>query len=264
MTQTVERMLPLFEAKMVHHFDHRWATYESDGSVRDVTVEEKENPSFVAMPRYWVREEVVTDRLAGRWDQDWLLGWRRIARSTDERTFIDTLLPLAAYGDSIFLCLPRCSASGAALAAFMSSFAFDFVARQKFGGTNASFFLVEQLPIPAPEVFRVVVPVLAGTLEQFLSARVDQLETSPGAARRAALRADIDASCALAYGLSRADFDYILETFPIVKRKDQVAFGEFRTKRLVLEAFDAMQQAIGSGVPYWSPWDSEPLGEENK
>ncbi|HPC84395.1 MAG TPA: N-6 DNA methylase [Thermoanaerobaculaceae bacterium] len=53
------RYLPLYEAKMLHQFDHRWATYTGADEVRDVSEEEKRNPSFVVQPRYWVREEVV-------------------------------------------------------------------------------------------------------------------------------------------------------------------------------------------------------------
>lgn len=63
-----DRYLPLYEAKMLHQFDHRWATYEEQESrrtgdweieSRDVTLHEKRNPPFVVQPRYWVREEVV-------------------------------------------------------------------------------------------------------------------------------------------------------------------------------------------------------------
>ncbi|HIY40740.1 MAG TPA: N-6 DNA methylase, partial [Candidatus Nocardiopsis merdipullorum] len=39
-----KRMLPLYEAKMLHHYDHRWATYNEDGSTRDFTLEEKQDP----------------------------------------------------------------------------------------------------------------------------------------------------------------------------------------------------------------------------
>lgn len=60
--------LPLYEAKMLHQFDHRWATYEERESrrtgdweteARDVRPQEKRNPAFMVQPRYWVREEVV-------------------------------------------------------------------------------------------------------------------------------------------------------------------------------------------------------------
>ena len=51
--------LPLYEAKLVHQFDHRWATYENGEKARDVTEQEKRTLGFVVQPRYWVREEVV-------------------------------------------------------------------------------------------------------------------------------------------------------------------------------------------------------------
>jgi hypothetical protein len=54
-----DRYLPLYEAKMLHQFDHRWATYNNAEDSRDVTLSEKRDPNFVVQPRYWVREEVV-------------------------------------------------------------------------------------------------------------------------------------------------------------------------------------------------------------
>ena len=59
--------------------------------------------------------------------------------------------------------------------------------------------------------------------------------------RRAHLRAELDAIYAHLYGLTREELEYILETFPIVRRKDEARYGEYRTKRLVLEAFDRLK-----------------------
>lgn len=64
----VERLMPLYEAKMVHHFDYRWATY-SGGSLdeegaRDATLAEKQSPDFEPSPRYWVPEGEVRLRAA--------------------------------------------------------------------------------------------------------------------------------------------------------------------------------------------------------
>ncbi|MCL6622943.1 MAG: N-6 DNA methylase, partial [Syntrophobacterales bacterium] len=58
-----DRYLPLYEAKMMHHFDHRWATYEGT-KTREVTLREKQDPDFVVLPRYWVPEPEVTARSA--------------------------------------------------------------------------------------------------------------------------------------------------------------------------------------------------------
>ena len=45
--------------------------------------------------------------------------------------------------------------------------------------------------------------------------------------------------------------DYIMETFPIVRRKDEEKFdGDYRTKRVILEIYDALAEAIRSGRPY--------------
>ena len=51
-----DTLLPLYEAKMFWHFDHRWATFE-DGSIRECTAEEKVNPTFSVTPKYWVPEK---------------------------------------------------------------------------------------------------------------------------------------------------------------------------------------------------------------
>ncbi|RJR18716.1 MAG: hypothetical protein C4582_11335, partial [Desulfobacteraceae bacterium] len=44
--------------------------------------------------------------------------------------------------------------------------------------------------------------------------------------------------------------DYIMDTFPIVRRKDEEKHGEYRTKRVILEIYDAMAEAIRTGIPY--------------
>ena len=87
------RYVPLYEAKMIHQFDHRWATYDN-GDSRDATPAEKADPGFEPTPRYWVPEPEVADRLAAKgWTRQWFMGWRDIARSTDERTVIAATLP---------------------------------------------------------------------------------------------------------------------------------------------------------------------------
>ena len=51
--------LPLYEAKLIHHFDHRWATYKPDGETRDFLPEEKRDPTVTITPRYWVQQREV-------------------------------------------------------------------------------------------------------------------------------------------------------------------------------------------------------------
>jgi hypothetical protein len=73
--------------------------------------------------------------------------------------------------------------------------------------------------------------------------------------RRACLRADLDAYYAHLYGLTRDELRYILdpkdvygpdfpsETFRVLKEKEEKLYGEYRTRRLVLEAFDTLAES---------------------
>ena len=78
--------------------------------------------------------------------------------------------------------------------------------------------------------------------------------------RRALLRAELDAYYARLYGLTRDELRYILdpqdvygpdfpgETFRVLKEKEDQAFGEYRTRRLVLEAWDRLEEELGPVV----------------
>ncbi|OKH85389.1 hypothetical protein EB75_23020 [Mycobacterium sp. ST-F2] len=257
---TTHRMLPLYEAKMIHHYDHRWATYEPDGSTRDVTTDEKRDPNFVVQPRYWVRAEVVAERIGDRWDRDWLLGWRDICRSTDDRTCIAAISGAGASPEGGTL-LTFCDSPEDALLvlANWNSFVFDFVARQKVGGTHLKYFTMRQLPMISREVADASPDWCTQPLKQWVGERVlalvaDNVEMTAlatdfgvevnGAAwdpkQRPLIRADLDAAFFHVYGIRRDDVGYILDTFPIARRKDEAAHGEYRTKRLILEAYDRL------------------------
>ena len=234
----VERMLPLYEAKMIHHYDHRWATFERDGSPRDVTLAEKQDPKFVVLPRYWVSESAVNQQLVGSTDGDWMLGLRDITNSTNERTVISALFPRAAVGNNLPLILD--ASEPRRLTAILSSFVLDFLARPKVGGVHLNFFIANQLPVLHPAQLENDCPWGDGSVGEWLDPRVDRLIEGSWSDDRSTVRAELDAAMFHLYGVRRDDVDYILETFPIVKRKDEKAYGEFRTKRLILEAYDRL------------------------
>ena len=65
-----ERYLPLYEAKLIYRYDHRFATFDGvsaddvrRGNARPMTSEEKADPQAVIVPRYWVHENELTKRL---------------------------------------------------------------------------------------------------------------------------------------------------------------------------------------------------------
>ena len=74
----------------------------------------------------------------------------------------------------------------------------------------------------------------------------DRLTDRRDTGNRAQLRAEIDAYVAHLYGLSRDDFAYILDTFPVLKKKEEKAFGEFMSKRKCLEEFDRLTEIHNS------------------
>ncbi len=261
-----ERYLPLYEAKMIHHFDHRWATY--DGlDTRDMTDAEKADPSAVALPRYWVPEAEVEARLRGRWDRGWLMGWRDICRNTDVRTVIASVVPRVGVGHKLplFASLGDEPVVCAAFLAGVTSLAFDYVARQKIAGTSMTYFYLKQLPVLPPAVYREIARWSPReTVAEWILPRVLELVYTSwemqafardccydgppfvwDEERRFELRCELDAAFFHLYGIDREDVEYIMDTFPIVRRKDEVRWGEYRTKRVVLEQYDRLVEDEG-------------------
>ena len=248
-----ERYLPLYEAKMMHQFSHRWATYEPNGKTRDMSERELRDPHALPLPRYWVDEREVEARLK-HWDRGWLLGFREVTNVTNERSAILTVIPRTSVGHKMPLIFDTDSDPIHIILALacINGYAHDFAARQKIGGMSLSYFIVKQLPVIPPRTYN---PALL----DFITPRVLELTYSAwdlqafardlgydGAPfvwddeRRFHMRCELDALYFHLYGIGRDDVDYIMETFPIVKKKDIAAHGEFRSKRVILELYDEM------------------------
>jgi hypothetical protein len=97
-----DRYVPLYEAKMMSFYDHRFGSYP-DGHVDDTRAlprpsrEEQEDHSFEVSPRYWVSDAEVANRLATKgWTRGWLMGWRDVTNTTNERTVIVATIPRSA------------------------------------------------------------------------------------------------------------------------------------------------------------------------
>ncbi|TAU15476.1 type II DNA modification enzyme [Rhizobium ruizarguesonis] len=263
-----ESYVPLYEAKMIHQFDHRWATYDGTESV-DVTATKKADASFEVAPRYWVPQREVEERLRSRhWTRDWLIGWRDITNATNQRTLISSIFPKVACGDKfpLFFCQiePKMYA---VLLSSLNSLICDYIARQKIGGTALKFFTLKQISVPAPhsysesDILYLVnrVAELTYTSDSITAfARDIGINGGPfawDADRRAVVRAELDAFYAIKYGLTRDELRYVLdpadvtgvdyptETFRGLKRNEIKEFGEYRTRRLVVDAYDRLVAA---------------------
>ncbi len=270
--------VPLYEAKMIHLFDHRFGTYRGQteeqanmGHIPKLTDEEKSSPFAFGEPRYKVHQSELVKRDQGRWPT---LAWRQAARGADQRTMIVSLVPRAAVGHSLFLMhSERPFADRLLLLASLGSLTVDFALRTSMVGTNVSYYLVQQLPVPAPEDFERLVPGL-GVMRHFISPRIAELTVTDYAVlgqdvtypapftydgkRRPVLQAELDAAFCLFYGLDRSDVEHLLESFSALSNQEVRKFGEFRTKRLVLETYEAMAAAKAQGKPYVSKLDPPP------
>lgn len=230
-----------------------------------MTDTEKSDPASFAQPRYWIKENDKETALEGRTTKQWLIGFRGITNATNERSFISSVIPSVGVGNSMpVIHSSHSSYLQAALIGNFSSLCLDFVVRQKIGGTNLNFFIVKQFPVLPPNTYKqhdfdFIVPrvlELAYTAYDLTPfARDLGFGGRPfnwNSERRALLRAELDAYYAKLYGLTRDELRYILspadvygvdyptETFRGLENNETRHFGDYRTRRLVLEAWDQL------------------------
>ncbi|MCG8424952.1 MAG: N-6 DNA methylase [Proteobacteria bacterium] len=274
-----ESLVPLYEGKSVYQFDHRYALFESQDEHRALTPREKLDPQACAEPRYWLRAEDFTNRLQGRpVHYRGFLSVRDITNVTNERTVVTAIRPFVPALNSLGNLFCESGQEALFLCGCLNSFAADYIARQKIGGTHLSPFYLLQLAViaktdatgPAPwdpvitsdrwTIQRVLeLTYTAWDLESF--ARDVGYDGPPfrwNAERRFLLRAELDAAFFHLYGVERDDVDYIMETFPIVRKNDEKAYGEYRTKCVILDIYDEIAEAIRTGTPYQTRLDPPP------
>ncbi len=225
--------LPLYEGKMIHQFTHQWGK-----------------------PRYWVEESAGRRALLGRHEdtgqrldyQTYRLGFRDIARNTDTRTMISTVIPPAFHGNK----LPTTKVFDANgqrmlddstqvfLCAVWNSFVVDWLVRMKVSAT-LNFFYVYQLPVPRlTETDAAFAPIVERAAKLICTTpEFDALAQSVGLgdhthgvtdpAARAQLRAELDGIIAHLYRLTEDEYRHILSTFPLVEEQvKQNALAAYR------------------------------------
>ena len=213
--------LPLYEGKMIHQFEHARSE-----------------------PRYWVNAAQGRSALLGRTEdtgqampyQRYRLAYRAIARNTDSRTLIATILPKNSfYGHSLNASKePVDELVHLYLLAVLNGLAFDYILRQMVS-SNLTMFFIYQCPVPRLDKsdlhFATIIQRAARlicTTPEFddLAKSVGLKSHQDGATdphERARLRAELDGLVAHLYGLSEAEFAHILGTFPLVAEPVKVA-----------------------------------------
>jgi hypothetical protein len=286
-----ERYLPLYEAKMVQAYDHRAADVvisESamirQGQPAALSTDDHLSPNRSVFGRYWVSEDHVKGVLRDGWEHPYLLGFTDVTSPTNERTMIATIIPFAGVGHTMPLIFPKHEPIVAVslLLANLNSFAFDYIGRQKIGGIHYTYFILKQIPVLTHQQYKEGVEnkILIRVLELSYTGydmrpfaeevwtelhstdqRQNNFSTGPfiwDEERRFLIRCELDAIYFHLYDVNRDDIAYIMETFPIVKRKDEQRYGEYRTKRVILERYDDMAEAMKTGRPYQTILDPPP------
>jgi hypothetical protein len=176
------------------------------------------------------------------------------------------IMPSYGVGHTCSLIFPNNDVKlTACLCANFNSLTIDYSARQIIGGNHVTFGYISQLVLLRPTFYTqprasFIIPrvlELSYTSHSLAPFARDLGHDGPPFAwdedRRAELLADLDAFYARAYGLTRDELRYILdpadlngpdypsETFRVLKEKEIGQFGEYRTRRLVLEAWDRME-----------------------
>jgi SOS-response transcriptional repressor LexA len=264
--ENLKQMVPLYEAKNIHQYDHRHSTFEGTsleeqkkGNPRELDKKDKETE---IQTRFYLSASDYRSKVENRFSsKKYLLGIRDITNATNERSVIASVIPIVAAANSLPLMLTNQDAQlEACLLANLNSIVVDYFARQKIGGLHLNFYIVAQLPILEPNVFwercawnkQVILKdwILERVINlSYTSQSIKGFAESCGfkgepfetrAVEREVLKAELDACFFHLYDLERKEVSYILDTFSVLKRKEEAKNGEYRTKNLVLKYFDAM------------------------
>ncbi|MDF0645635.1 MAG: hypothetical protein P0111_16515 [Nitrospira sp.] len=237
--------LPLYEGKMIWHYEHgksgiRYWINEREGvnellaaRVRGIRTMLRQH----GLPEEVNEEEIILGYSHYR------VGIRAVTGATNERTLVVSVIPKMVFaGNSILVSLPvRDEIEGETwlqaendnpprllfACSVLSSFAADWFIRQKIL-TNMNMFFLYEIPTPRltekNEAFWPIVERAARlicTTPEFndLAKEVGLKSLKAGAidsTERAKLRAELDGLIAHLYGLTEEEFAYILTTFPLV------------------------------------------------
>ena len=251
---------------MVQAFDHRAASVmvnpdnlNRPAQPRYATREEHADPNWLPSPQFWVQAD------GSKWpdELEWAVAFKDATASINSRTMIAAIIPRSACGNTLPLLMPDTVAidfyvgNSWLLMACLNSFVFDFVARQKVHGQHLNTYLIEQIPVlaagdydvafgrtSARDLVRDHVLRLTYTAHDMVPfARDLGYDGSPfiwDDEERRHLRARLDALYFHLYGINRDDAEYILGTFPIVRREDEAGFGHYRTRDLILAYMNAL------------------------
>ena len=267
MIGNVDNALPLYEAKYVHQYNHRFADFRHRDPAQHLgvhpscdrlTTSELMCTSREIAPRFSITYEDELTRTHGR---EWHLVVRNVFSSVaDSRSVIASVIPQAGVGNSLTMIQTGFGAEGqAVLLCLLNSYLIDFLVREKSTGSNLNFFVIQQIPLPAPSWLKAqpspdidqslwhwlaqMGAELAHTsdaMTPFFKAATGRLSTPTfDKERRRRLRAEVDAMTFRIFNLSRADLELVFSTFPVQRRLECQKYTSWLSRLAIEERFDS-------------------------
>jgi hypothetical protein len=269
-----EHFLPVYESKMIHQHDHRFATYAgiTEESVekkqpRELDDDQKDDPTLHVYPPYWVKESEYDSKW--EFDEEWHIVLRKVTNATNKRTVIASIIPPVATEDSVNHLLHSNPEQAALLLACLNSYVLDYVARQKVGGENLNQFIAEQLPIPSPDTFESIhldgEPIKKHIQElvldlmytgESLDSFAEGMDydgdyssfTAPDGVPREQKRFELEALLFHAYSRTASDFKQLFSTFRQLKQDEEDEYGYYRTRDEIMARFNDLAPRISDST----------------
>jgi hypothetical protein len=259
--------LPLYEAKMIQMFDHRAASVVVDesnwmrqGQTDETSLVLHQNPEFTVEPRWWVNQADV-HRVLGNRDTTKIIAFKNVTSPTNQRTMITAFIPYSGVVHSSPLIFTGSDISArltSCLLGNLNAFAYDYICRQKIGGVNLSYFIIEQIPTFHPDFYSQKCPWnKKQSLEKWISDRVlkltctsnDMIPLAEAAgfkpavhkwdeSERLDLMSELDAAYFLLYGIERNNVEYILSTFAGIRDESPDLLAGSNTTSRILDHYD--------------------------
>jgi hypothetical protein len=234
------------------------------GQTDQTSLVQHQNPEFTVEPRWWVNEDEV-HRVLGDRDTTRIIAFKNVTSPTNERTMIAAFIPYSGVVHSAPLIFTGSDISTrltACLLGNLNAFAYDYVCRQKIGGVNLSYFIINQIPTFHPDFYEQKCPWdKKQSLEKWISDRVlkltctsnDMIPLAEAAgfkptvhkwdpAERLDLMAELDVAFFLLYGIERNDVEYILSTFSGVRKEQQDLLSGSTTFDRILSHYDTLRE----------------------
>jgi len=282
--------LPLYEGRLGHQFNHRFASESQGNLIELTDDQLDNAFYYVQpqywVDRGKTEEHLSRREVRCRYG---LLGYRRVSCNTNERTCIAAIIPWGAASYGWIISFGPDSSGLELLCGIYNSYPFDYLLRNSLSQPSIPQGTFEQIPALPPSIFAqsCLWSNSSRMLRDWLLPRILELTYSAwdlesfakdcgcsgppfrwDEERRFWIRAELDAAffhlnlgmpedwakepAALrdSFPTPRDAVSYIMDTFPIVKRKDEKKYGTYRTKEAILSIYDDMATAIRTGKPY--------------